>query len=142
MTVHFVPTIFFGDAKQQDLMACRYSSYKNSTRIARWCKTHYWNADNTAVVCVPITINEVKNLFEKTTRSYQFETTRNTAEQRSIQQQAARELQELNCHQCENALWNLDTGNGNQLPLPHDCMHLFSGVYQKMLEIFFLPLSL
>ena len=135
-TIHFFPLFFIGDAKQQDMLACRYGTYQNANQISRFCMTCYDDADKTDSVCVPISKNQIRELVHLLPHHPALNPTgRNNNIQHFTSVTTRLQLKELNVHICHNSLWNLNDGNNPILPLPHDTMHLFSGIFQKMMEV-------
>ena len=137
-TVHFFPAFFIGDAKQQDLLACRYATYQNAKRISRFCMTCFDDADKSDHLCVPITKSHVQCLVNSLPDDrYTGHSPGITGERYKSHADLQNRLKELNTHNCVNSLWELDDGGNPLLPLPHDTMHLFSGIFQKMMEVLF-----
>ena len=48
----------------------------------------------------------------------------------------------LSTHWCQNSLWDVDIGGQEYLPLPHDLMHIMSGIAKSLVKFKFSPLSI
>jgi hypothetical protein len=143
MRVH-CPVVFqIGDAKSQDMLACRYNSHRNSKRISRFCKTPFERADDTqAGQCQAITILEVKSLNEEALLEITPGATKENVKSIKKQRKVARgKLKEICSHVSSNSLWGLDLCGQPGLPLPHDGMHLLMGVIQYLLVLVYSPLT-
>lgn len=140
--LHMPVTCSIGDGKQQDLNATRYASHKNAKRICRFCRTSYEDADNPNVDCIQISISEIKTLIHESRKMPAEGLTREVQQQvKQGVQTAQLKLKEICSHNSLNAFWYIDIGGQQNLPLPHDGMHIMSGIIQKLLKLVYSPLS-
>ncbi len=140
--LHMPVICSIGDGKQQDLNATRYASHKNAKRICRFCRTSYMDADTPEVDCVEITIEEIRTLVLQS-RIIPAEgiSADNALEVKVAAQTAKLHLKQICSHNSLNAFWYIDIGGQTNLPLPHDGMHIMSGIIQKLLKLVYSPLS-
>jgi hypothetical protein len=57
-------------------------------------------------------------------------------------QTAQLKMKEICSRNSLNAFWYIDIGGQQNLPLPHDGMHIMSGIIQKLLKLVYSPLSI
>jgi hypothetical protein len=132
--VHAPFAFFCGDAKELDMVAGRYNSYGQSTRLSRSCDISQDNAATPGYPCMKVNHRHVKKLVMT---SLEIDDSGNelmalppasTAWRRQRVKDATSALEDLCQHRCYLSLWKVDLSCHEILPLPHDMMHIMSTI--------------
>ena len=130
-----IPVVFFsGDAMSSDLLACRYASYVNSIRLSRGCNIGSEEADIPGKKCTPISTTDVKTHVTRLLEDNEHTTPSEKKESKDF-------LKSICTHKCHNSIWDVQTVDKTFLPLPHDCMHIYSTLMKTTFSLLIAPLT-